>query len=140
MEEKYDIQSLGSGIINILEDNHLPSDDFNLEVRFSTATFNKISVRWTHYSEMKSDVPLQKINFTFLDDQIYALLKMYNFEITTYGLIIGIPYKIFDAYIEKFPEELSSPDVISKTGTQKGTISFYYALQRRIKLGINKTD
>jgi len=65
---------------------------------------------------------------------------MYNFETTNYGLIIGLPYKIFDAYIEKFPEELTNPDAISKIGSKNGVISYYYAFLRRKTLEIEKPD
>jgi hypothetical protein len=135
MQQKNEIQSLGSEIMNILNDNHLPINDFVLEIHFSTPVFSNISIEWQHYSEIQSNFSLQQINFLQLNNQIYSLLKTYNFELTLYGLIIGIPHQIFDAYIENFPEELTSIDVISKTGTQDNTISYYYALQRRKKIG-----
>ena len=134
MNDQFDIQFFGMGIRKILENFHIPSDDFHLEIKLSTQTFDCIRITWQHFLYMEGNTIIPKVDFLLLDDHIYSLLESNNYKINKYGVIIGIPYPSFDIYIKNFPEELSRPDCVSKMGNNKG-ISWYYELQRRKLIG-----
>jgi hypothetical protein len=130
MNEKYDIQSLGLEISKILRKYQLPTNDFHLEFHLKSDSFNRISISWQLYSKENELNPVfPRIDFDLVDEELFKLLTKFGYLISNYGLIIGMPENNFDTYIENYPEELSSVDVVQKIGNNNG-IDYYYVIQK----------